>query len=184
MRAAISLGITASLACAIAIGCGGGGEAATGGAKAPKKFDTTGADATDFTLTDIEGREVSLSDHIGNGAIVVDFWATWCKPCMAELPHLQRLYEAKKGQGLVVLAIAVDGSETQANVAPYVKSQGFTFPVLLDTETRAMSLYNPKGDPPFTVIIDRHGKVLLRRQGFNAGDEKQLEADVERAMND
>lgn len=91
------------------------------------------------------------------------------------------MYEAKK-DGLVVLAISIDGPETEAQVAPFVKTKGWTFPVLLDSETRATGLYNPRRAAPFTVLIDRHGKIVKKREGFNAGDEVQLEADVEAAM--
>lgn len=168
-------------------GCGTPSTSGAGGANSGgdgnKTADGDGAsDVTDFTLTDIDGNQVSLSQYVGKGAIVLSFWATWCKPCVAEMPHLQRLYEARKGSGFVVLAISLDGPETEAEVAPFVKTKGFTFPVLVDSETRAASLYNPRRAAPFTVIIDRHGKVVKKREGFNAGDEVQLEADVEAAM--
>jgi peroxiredoxin len=160
------------------VGCSGGG-AQTGGANSSPE--SSSADATDFTLTDVEGKQVSLSNYLGKQAIVVDFWATWCKPCVAELVHMQKLYEARKDK-LVVLAVSMDGPETESAVAPFAKSKGWTFPVLIDTETRATSLYNPRKAAPFTIIIDRHGKILKRREGFNSGDEVQLEADLEAAM--
>ena len=143
--------------------------------------DGSGANVTDFTLSDIEGNQVSLSQYVGKGPIVLSFWATWCKPCIAEMPHLQRMYDARKGSGFVVLAISLDGPETEAEVSPFIKTKGFTFPVLIDSETRAASLYNPRRAAPYTVIIDRHGKVFKKREGFNPGDEAQLEADVDAA---
>ncbi len=160
-----------------------GGKGLPNGAEGGKPSGDDGtSDVTDFTLTDIEGNQVSLSQYVGKGAIVLSFWATWCKPCVAEMPHLQRLYETRKGSGFVVLAISLDGPETEAEVAPFVKTKGFTFPVLVDSETRAASLYNPRRAAPFTVIIDRHGKIVKKREGFNPGDEAQLEADVDAAM--
>ncbi|MFI5299209.1 MAG: TlpA disulfide reductase family protein, partial [Polyangiales bacterium] len=141
-----------------------------------------GANATDFTLVDVNGNPVSLSQYLGKGAVLIDFWATWCKPCMAELPHLQRMYDARRKDGFVVLAVSMDGPETEAEVVPTVRMLGYTFPVLLDPETRAKSLYNPRGAAPYSVLIDRHGRVFKRREGFNAGDERSLEADVDAAM--
>jgi peroxiredoxin len=145
------------------------------------KADTEDSNAPDFTLTDVEGKSVSLSDHLGNRVILIDFWATWCKPCIAEMAHLQKMYDSKKDK-LVILAVSMDASETEAQVAPTVKSKGWTFPVLLDPETRVVSLYNPRRAAPYTVLIDRHGKIVKKREGYNPGDEAEIEKDIEAAM--
>jgi peroxiredoxin len=176
-RTHLGIGLLALALAACSGGSGGG--TATGGDKKPVEG---GGDATDFTLGDVDGKQVSLSQYLGKGAIVISFWATWCKPCKAEMPHLQKMYDAKKDKGFVVLAISIDRSDTEAEVAPFIKKEGFTFPVLLDTESRATSLYNPRGAAPYTVVISKSGKIVKQREGFNPGDEKQLEADVEAAM--
>lgn len=161
----------------------GGAPAATGPKSGgePKAADEESS-VTDFTLTDVDGKSVSLADYLGKQVIVIDFWATWCKPCIAEMTHMQKLYEAKKDKGLVILAVSMDASETEAQVAPMVKSKGWTFPVLLDSETRATSLYNPRRAAPFTIIIDKHGKIVKKREGYNPGDEVEIEKDIEAAM--
>ncbi len=167
--------------------CGGSNTTTGGGSTTPdgnKPAQTDEADegsVTDFTLNDVDGKSVSLNDYLGKKAILIDFWATWCKPCIAELGHLQKMYDAKK-DGFVVLAISMDASETEAQVAPTVKTKGWTFPVLLDSETRATSLYNPRRAAPFTVLIDKHGKVVKKREGYNPGDEVEIEKDIEAAM--
>src|SRR6478752_7641200 len=163
MRAPATLFVLFSV-CASACSAGGGSTPQSGGNTSSSET----SDATDFTLTDVEGEQVSLSNYLGKQAVVIDFWATWCKPCVAELTHVQKMYEARKDKGFVVLAVSMDGPETESAVAPFVKGKGWTFPVLIDTETRATSLYNPRKAAPFTVIIDRHGKILKRREGFNA----------------
>lgn len=137
-----------------------------------------GAVAPDFTLRDTEGRQVSLSDYLGKKVILIDFWATWCIPCQAELPHLEEMYKKYKDQGLVVLGIAMDGPETIAQVPSYVSRYNLTFPVLLDTETQAVALYNPKRSAPLGVEIDRTGKIARVRSGYSSGDEKLVEADI------
>ena len=165
-------------------GAGGAGPSTSGGGGSGTSSgggDASGgsSDVTDFTLNDVDGNSVSLSEYAGKGKpVIISFWATWCKPCIAEMPHLQQIYERNKA---VVLAISLDGPETEADVAPFVKSKGFTFPVLIDTETRAASLYTPRRAAPFTVIINKSGKIVKRREGFNPGDEVQLEADVDAA---
>lgn len=133
--------------------------------------------APDFTLTDLDGRTVRLSDHRGK-VVVINFWATWCVPCAAELPHLQRLYAKYRDQGLEILAISMDGPESVAAVGPQVRQYGLTFPVLLDEETRVVGVYNPKRTAPFTAIVGRDGAVATTREGYSAGDEVALEAEL------
>jgi peroxiredoxin len=162
----------------------GGNNATTGGTTTTpdkKADDTEEGNVTDFTLTDVDGKSVALSDYLGKKAILLDFWATWCKPCIAEMGHLQKIYEAKK-DGFVVLAISMDASETEAQVAPTVKTKGWTFPVLLDSETRATSLYNPRRAAPYTVLINKQGKLVKKREGYNPGDEAEIEKDIDAAM--
>jgi len=173
--------VLSALIALVVVSCGGGTtEPATGGT--PPSGAGGDSQATDFTLPDVEGNQVSLSQYLGKTAIVIDFWATWCKPCIAEMVHLQKMYDAKKDHGLVILAISMDSQDTIAQVAPFVKNKGFTFPVLLDEGGQVVNMYNPRRAAPFTIVIDKSGKVVKRREGFNAGDEVQLEKDVEAAI--
>jgi peroxiredoxin len=136
-----------------------------------------GAHASDFTLRDVEGKQVHLSDY-GGKVVLLDFWATWCVPCAAELPQLQKLYDARKNDGFVVLGIAMDGPESVAQVVPFARRYNLTFPTLLDEETRVVNVYNPKRVAPMTVLIDRRGIIARVRNGYNAGDEKLVADDV------
>lgn len=131
--------------------------------------------APDFTLRDVDGRDVSLSDFAGR-VVLLDFWATWCVPCEAAMPHLQSMYEKYEAQGFTVLAISMDGPESLASVGPFARRYGLTFPVLLDVETHVTGIYNPKRTAPLSVFIGRDGKVAHTRQGFSAGDEQLVEA--------
>lgn len=151
--------------------------AACGGTSA-QQATTPGADvAPDFTLRDTSGRTVRLSDHRGE-VVLINFWATWCVPCAAELPHLERLYKKYAGRGFTVLAISMDGPESSANVPAHVRRHGLSFPVLLDEETRVVGTYNPKRNAPYTVIIGRGGAIVKTREGYHAGDEVAVESDI------
>ena len=132
----------------------------------------------DFQLRSIDGEDVSLRDLLGKHVIVLSFWATWCEPCKAELPQLQKLYEAHHQEGLEILSISMDDASTTANVAPYVKRNGLQFPVLLDPDTRAASLYNPHKSAPYTVVIGRDGKIVSEKSGYEPGAETTLEAEL------
>lgn len=143
-----------------------------------QEFTGVGAQAPDFTLRDLDGRQVRLSDFLGKNVVVINFWATWCIPCQAELPLLQQIYEREKGRGLVMLGLSMDGPETIAQVASYAQRYRLTFPVLLDEETKAVAVYNPKRTAPLTVEIDRKGVIARIRAGYSAGDEKLIADDV------
>jgi thiol-disulfide isomerase/thioredoxin len=137
----------------------------------------TTASSTDFTLPDLEGRDVRLSDFTGR-VVLVDFWATWCSPCVAALPALEQLHERYAADGLTVLSVAIDGPETVAAVGPFARRMGLSFPVLLDEESRVVSGFNPSRTVPFQLLVDRRGRIVKRRQGYAPGDEKLLEADL------
>jgi peroxiredoxin len=167
--------VLATSSCATA----GGGDGATKSAgSVATSSNGSGSQATDFTLRDTDGRNVRLSDYLGKSVVMIDFWATWCVPCEAELPHLESLYESNKDRGFVVLAVAMDGPETVAQVGPFVRRYNLQFPVLLDEETKVVALYNPKRTAPLSILIDRNGTIARVRQGFSAGDEKLIADDV------
>jgi peroxiredoxin len=159
----------------------------SGGVDAPDEAPESsgGPSAPDFTLPTLDGDTISLSDYEGDKVVLIDFWATTCDPCLAEMGELVELYKAKKGEGLEILAISTDGPQTRSQVTATVSKRNMIFPILLDEETEVMDRYNPKGALPFTAVIDRSGAIVLKRVGYQAGDEKswkQLVAAVESAL--
>ncbi len=130
--------------------------------------------AVDFTLEDMNGKIFILKDHIGQGPILIDFWATWCTPCKNSLPHLQTLMQKYEKQGLTVITISIDSPKSQSKIKPYVLAKKFTFPVLLDPNSEVLKQF--KGNSvPFQVIIGKDGNVVETHIGYNPGDEKVLE---------
>jgi peroxiredoxin len=142
----------------------------------------SGQTAIDFALKDLDGRTVRLSDFRSKAVVLVDFWATWCIPCLKELTHFQKFYETYKDQGFVVLAVSVDGPESAAMVRPFVNRFKYAFPVLLDAESRVIALYNPRVALPYTVLVDREGNVRYAKQGYSPGDEKIMEDTIVRLL--
>ncbi len=155
---------------------GGVGGGATSGTPEAKPNGT----AADFTTRDINGRTFRLSDHIGKEVILIDFWATWCQPCLAEWPHLQKMYEEQKSKGFVIVAVSMDGADSMADVPSFAHRNNVTFPVVYDEDSSIASVYNPRKSAPLNAIIDRHGRVVSIREGYNAGDEVGLYADVKK----
>ena len=138
----------------------------------------TGGTPADFSLQDINGKRVHLSDFLGDKVILVNFWATWCGPCAGELPHLQRIYQEHRDEGLVVLAVSMDGPDSIAAVAPFARRHKLQFPVLLDQETTVVGMLNPKRAAPFNLLIGRDGTIVSTKEGFSAGDEIALETEI------
>lgn len=138
------------------------------------------APAKDFTLPSIDNEKVTLSTF-GDQVVVMSFWATWCGPCKEEMPHLQKMYDAKKEQGFTVLSISTDDARSASRVKPFIKKNGYTFPVLLDRESKVISEFNPTKTLPFTVVIAK-GEVVKSISGFNPGDEEALEKLVDELL--
>jgi peroxiredoxin len=141
-----------------------------------------GANAQDFTARDTEGNNFRLSDHIGKEVVLIDFWATWCAPCLAEMPHLEKMQTEYKSKGLLVVAVSMDGPESIADVPAFAKRNQMNFPVLLDEDSSIASIYNPRKSAPLSAIIDKQGRITAVREGYNAGDEAYVKADVEKAL--
>jgi peroxiredoxin len=143
---------------------------------------TSGAQARDFAARDVRGRTVRLSDYLGKQVVLLDFWSTYCEPCLAEMPHLEALYREQQANGFVVLAVAMDGPETVADVPSFAARNGLTFPVVLDEDSHVANVYDPKKSAPFSVLIDRRGAVVRVREGYNPGDERLVADDVRAAL--
>jgi len=129
--------------------------ATTGGAPPPSPRE--GFSAPDFALETLAGDQVALSDLRGK-VVLVNFWASWCPPCRAEMPAIERVYRSHKDLGLEVLAINTTNQDDQAAAAAFVQEFGLTFPVPLDHTGAVSASYNLRGLPS-TYFIDRQGVI-------------------------
>ncbi len=141
-----------------------------------ERVPATGMPAADFTLPDLHGQPQSLSQYRGK-VVLLNFWATWCKPCTTEMPAMQACYDKLRDKGFVVLA--VNELEDPQKVAEHVKAYGHTFPVLMDKDNRVANLYGVYG-LPVSVLIDEQGIVRDYIKGGLLTEPKILEM-VERA---
>ncbi|MDP2365091.1 MAG: TlpA disulfide reductase family protein [Ignavibacteria bacterium] len=136
--------------------------------------DITGRKAPNFKLVNLEGKYIELNKEIGNGPILLSFWATWCKPCLEEMAEFNKIYNEYKDKGFVILAISTDSEKSVAKVKPYIKSKGYKFPVLLDTNNEVARKYYAQ-QMPYTVMIDKNGNIVYSHLGFMKGDEQNVE---------
>ena len=134
--------------------------------------------APDFTLRDIDGKEVKLSTFKGK-VVMVNFWATWCGPCKIEMPHLDKMDREFEDRGFEVISISTDDARAASKVKPLIKRGGYGFTVLLDKDTTVVAQYNPAKTLPYNALIGRDGRIHKVYQGYNPGDEVEMRKDVE-----
>ena len=128
-----------------------------------------GSLAPDFTVYDVDGMSHKLSDFRGK-PVILNFWASWCGPCVSEMPEFQRFYE-EYGEGIhFVLVNLTDGhQETVASASSFIQEQGYTFPVYYDTDIDAAMQYGVSA-VPVSYFIDAEGYFVAWAQGALSED--------------
>lgn len=118
-----------------------------------------GQTAPDFTLMTLDGKEAKLSDYRGK-KVILNFWATWCPPCKAEIPHMEKYYKkSAKDDNVEILAVNLKKSDKDEDyIKNFVKSYDMTYPVLLDTDGEQQEQYQIVTIPT-TYFIDTKGKI-------------------------
>lgn len=129
--------------------------------------------APDFELTTLNGEKVILSDYQGK-KVILNFWATWCPPCKAEMPHMQKFYEKYKDQGVEILAVNLTSQDKGVDkVKAFVEENGLTFPILLDEEGVVGQNYQI-ATIPTSYMIDTEGNIVKKVVG--PMDEEMMES--------
>jgi peroxiredoxin len=137
--------------------------------------------APDFALPSLAGSTVRLSDHHGR-VILLNFWATWCPPCRAEMPSMGKLYQAYRDRGLVILAVSTDRTGRSV-VESFVRERGVTFPILLDPEGESFAEYGGRGLPT-SFLVDRRGRIVSTEVGAQNWDSTAARMVVETLLNE
>ncbi len=119
-------------------------------------------DAPDFVSENLRGGNTGLADYKGK-VVLLNFWATWCMPCRAEMPGMETLWQRYKDQGFVIAAVSVDEG-SRGRIETFSKILDLSFPILLDPESKVSDLYKVS-DMPTSFLIDRNGKVISRIVG-------------------
>lgn len=126
----------------------------------PSQEQTKMLDALDFTITTLQGEGFTLSEQAGK-VTFINFWATWCPPCVGELPEIQKLYEDYSADDVAFLMISVQ--EELETVQGFLDDNGYSFPVAIDDGT--VSALYPTNGIPFTVVINKDGKISASHLG-------------------
>jgi peroxiredoxin len=131
-----------------------------------------------FTLKDIHGRSVSLSSLNGK-VVLINFWATWCPPCRDEMPSLNELYKRYKNQGLIVLAISTDRSDS--GVIDFLSKHPVDFGVISDPDAKTSRQYKVFSLPT-TFLLDKNGVVVKRYLGEEEWDSPETRNEIKKAL--
>ncbi|MBN1823432.1 MAG: TlpA family protein disulfide reductase [Endomicrobiales bacterium] len=133
--------------------------------------------APDFKLVSAQGKEVALESLRGK-IVFIDFWASWCPPCKASIPAVERLYGALDGKEVAVLGINIENKPEA--VKRFVLEKGFSYPVL-SGNSRIASEYGVSGIPAF-FIINGEGNIVKKYAGYYPGMEEEWEAEIKELL--
>ena len=139
------------------------------------------AQLPDLELRNLDRKYVRLKDVQGKQLTVIDFWATWCKPCLASIPKINQLAKDFQEKGVAFWGINVDSPRNQSKVKPFVKSMNLRYPVFLDGDMELMDNLNVSVMPTL-VILDRKGKVQFFHEGYQPGDEKIIREKIQQLL--
>ncbi len=137
-----------------------------------------GKRAPDFMLKDVNGANVSLSSLKGK-VVLINFWATWCPPCLSEMPSLNKLYRDYRNKGLIVVAISTDRSVTY--VKDYLRNKSLDLPILMDSDGKVFRQFKAFSLPT-TFLLDKNGVIIQRYLGEEEWDSPRIRNKIKETL--
>jgi cytochrome c biogenesis protein CcmG, thiol:disulfide interchange protein DsbE len=135
----------------------------------------------DFSAETLDNTEIQFSDVYKEGVTLVSFWALWCKPCRAEMRHLEAIYEKYSDLGFTIIGINQDSPRSVAKVKAYVSSHNLSFPIVTDASQEIFQQFNGQSIP-LTILYNKKGEVIYKHVGYLPGDEIELEKEIKIAL--
>lgn len=144
---------------------------------------TASAELPSVTLKDMYGKTVDTAKLNNDGKpFIIDFWATWCKPCVRELKAIADVYDEWVDEtGVKIYAVSLDEAQNEQRVKPFVENKGWEYEVLLDPNgdfKRQLGV----SDPPHVFVVDGEGNIVWNHQGYVDGGEEEILEAVKKAM--
>lgn len=131
----------------------------------------------DVNVQDIDQNWVSLNDLKGKELTVLDFWATWCKPCVTSIPKLNKLYIQFSEKGVEFIGVNVDAPRSIAKVKPFANSLDIQYPIVLDPDQDLVNQFNVNVFPTL-MVYNKKGEEVFVHEGFNPGDEQLIQKEL------
>jgi peroxiredoxin len=137
--------------------------------------------APDFSLENLNGSKFTLSENLKSGPCIINFWATWCSPCLAEMKELAKIQKEYAKSNVKVISISIDDPKSISSVRSTVNTRKFPFIILLDP---AMQVYKALfvKNVPHIFIIDSDGMIRYDHQGYKKGDELKLKVALDQIL--
>lgn len=139
-----------------------------------------GAPAPSYSAELLDGTPVSLADQRGK-VVLLNIWATWCKPCREEIPALDQLYQRHAAEGLLVAGVSIDLPSEKPRVESFARALGATYPLWLDPDDKVSNIFLAIGVPA-TYLVDRTGTLRWRHMGPITADDPALNAALVAAL--
>jgi len=139
------------------------------------------AQLPDVEVQDLDQNWISLEKLGGEKLTVIDFWATWCKPCVTGIPKLNSIYQEFSKQGVEFIGVNVDGPRNQSKVKPFANSLGIKYPIVLDPNQDLVNDFNVTAFPTL-IVLNSKGKEVFVHEGFNPGDENIIKEEITKLL--
>ena len=139
---------------------------------------TIRAQEPDFRLRDVDNQWKEYPELKGSELTIIDFWATWCQPCVRSIPLLSEMAREFEGQGVNFIGVSIDGPRNQSKIKPFLQSMGVDYPVLRDIDSELMSDLGVTAVPTL-LMYDSEGELLFLHEGFRPGDEDVIRSHIE-----
>ena len=130
-----------------------------------------------MSLKLLNGKLINISSFLENGPILINFWATWCAPCLKEMKFLDKFNKKYIDSGFQVVSINTDTPRSLSKVKSFVKSRGYSFNILLDPKSEYIRKAGGKV-LPYLLLVNTDGTIFKRHMGYNPGDEITLEKEI------
>ena len=141
----------------------------------------TGGKIPDLKIKLLDGKKTSIHTLLEDGPLLIDFWATWCKPCKKVMKHLNKYHNKYEKNGFKVLMVNQDTPRSMGKVKSYIRSQKYSFYVGLDPNQKIAKKLNGLIMPTL-ILIDTDGTILWRHQGYMPGEEVEIESWIQSAI--
>lgn len=131
-----------------------------------------------IVLRDMDGKPVPVDSLLADGPVILNFWATWCRPCRVEMPKLQGVHEELAGQPVHFAAVSLDTRRNKSKVEEYIEKNEVTLPVYRDPEGTLAKKFKITAIPT-TILLDRGAEVAFTTRGYRPGDEVLLKKEIQ-----
>ena len=132
------------------------------------------AQKLNYDVKDLNNKWVKLEALTGKHYTIIDFWATWCKPCVNALPKINELYKDYNSNHIKFIGVNIDGTRNQSKIKPFIRSLEIDYSIILDPNQEIMNDLNVSVMPTL-IILDGKQNEIFRHEGFHQGDEKIIE---------